>query len=165
MAIVLRYFSCFSGVSAIPSRIPSTYPLIAVSGVFKSCEIFLISSFSSLSDLILSSEDCFNITRISSKSRHTSPISSLETFGILKSKLPFLIFFVASFSLSTGFKIEPYIQNIRIIPVIIRIHTIAIIPWIIKCLICGIIWLRAVIINTLYSSSLLEKSNCLISIW
>ena len=150
----------------MPSSIPSTYPLIAVRGVFKSCEIFLISSFSSLSDLILSSEDCFNITRISSKSRHTSPISSLDTFGILKSRLPFLILLVASFNLSTGFNIELYTHNVRSTPVIISIVKIAAPPCITKCFTCGITWLSDVIIYTLYSLLPLSvKSICLIRSW
>ena len=74
--------------------------------IFKSCEILRISSFSSISERILSSDDCFKMTRISSKSRHTSPISFFGTFGISKSKLPYFIFCVASFNLSSGFIIE-----------------------------------------------------------
>ena len=149
LAIVWIYLACFSGVLAIPSRKPSTYPLIAVSGVFKSCEIFLISSFSSASDLILSSALCLSTTLISSKSRHTSPISLLDTFGISKSILPSLILSVASFSLLSGLTIELYIH--RVSPRLVITSTIIItnITCIINVLTCGRICFNEVTIDTL----------------
>ena len=163
LAIVLTYFACFSGVSAIPSLKPSTYPLIAVRGVFRSWEMFLISSFSSLSDWSLSSDDFFNIRRISSKSLHTSPISLCGTLGISKSKLPSLILSVASLSLLTGLIIELYIHRLRIRLVIARISIITTISSTIICLICGTLCLTEVSIDTLYifpKSSV--KSTCFI---
>ena len=42
ISIVFKYLSSFSGVLAIPSFIPSTYPFIEVIGVFKSWDIFAI---------------------------------------------------------------------------------------------------------------------------
>ena len=53
--MVRMYRSSFSGKEATPSKIPSTYPLIAVMGVFRSWEILLIKPLFSLSysDLLL----------------------------------------------------------------------------------------------------------------
>ena len=160
--MVCRYRCCFSGVSATPSIIPSTYPFMAVRGVLRSWEIFLISSFSSLSEIIFSCEVSLRITLISSKSRHTSPISSRELLGISKSRLPILIFWVASLSLSKGIIMEPYIHKSRKRLVITRMKITEIIPCTPILLICGITCSRNVTIYTLITSpdsSL--KLNCL----
>ena len=64
----VMYLSILSGVSATPSMIPSTYPLIAVIGVFRSWEILLISSLFSRSNATFSSAFAFSLSLISSKS-------------------------------------------------------------------------------------------------
>ena len=66
--ILSGYLSIFSGVFATPSMIPSTYPLIAVIGVFRSWEILLISSLFSRSNATFSSAFAFSLSLISSKS-------------------------------------------------------------------------------------------------
>ncbi len=161
--MVRRYFSCFSGVSATPSKSPSEYPFTVVIGVFKSWAILLISSLFSRSLVICCSADSFKRLRISSKLEHSSLISSLPSPSIVKSRLPCCMFTVAASSFFKGRIMPPYIQIISIAAVHKRIKKTEINTSKASLFISGRSSYALVTIKALPSSPLEKrKSTCLI---
>ena len=94
---------------------------MAVSGVLRSCDILLIISLVSFSYWIRSSSIDLSLIRISSKSRHSTPISSQEFTWTGLSRFPAPICIVAIRSMFKGFMILWYSHIIRRAAVINRI--------------------------------------------
>ncbi|MNQ86099.1 hypothetical protein D3C85_1012840 [compost metagenome] len=99
---VSKYSSSFSGVLATPSIMPSIYPLMDVTGVFKSCEILDTRNFRLSSYFCCIYTDSLSLIRINSSVLLSSRTSPSPSSAIPWLKSPSLIWCAASFNLEIG---------------------------------------------------------------